>query len=89
MGAHLAWEAPNKRLESFRGYLRVTAPKSEASTDSYTALQLENVLLRGCVLKNTDYIYGMCGPHVLMRPLFASFVIATAATRCRFGRVHG
>jgi hypothetical protein len=45
-------ELPNKRIDSFNGFLSTPAVRDRVS------LQAENVLLRGTVLKNTEHVFG-------------------------------
>ena len=44
-------EAPNNRLDKFSGNLEVAGEK--------VALDNGNILLRGCVMRNTDWCYGL------------------------------
>ena len=50
-------EHPNKLVDSFVGILDLSSEQS--SSQSKEPLQANNVLLRGCVLRNTEWIIGM------------------------------
>ena len=48
----LEMEHPNKLIDSFNGVIDIVSHGREA-------IQPTNILLRGCVLRNTDWIYGL------------------------------
>jgi phospholipid-translocating P-type ATPase (flippase) len=54
LSGKLAWEAPNRKFEQFKGYLEI-----EQSADEKIQLEAENLLLRGTVLRNTEYVLGI------------------------------
>ena len=58
---HIECQQPTVNLYQFVGTLTVYQKDSSSGllTSSTTSLGLDNLLLRGARLKDTDYIYGM------------------------------
>jgi phospholipid-translocating P-type ATPase (flippase) len=55
-------EQPNNALERFTGTVQVTGGSTSAvpeGADEKVLISPKNILLRGCNLRNTDYIYGL------------------------------
>ena len=50
----LICEKPNNQIHKFEGQILIPQNQDKIS------LSAENVLLRGCSLKNTDFVYGLC-----------------------------
>lgn len=51
---HVECEQPNAEIYKFKGYIKL----SEKQEDVYP-LNQDNMLLRGCIMRNTDYIEGL------------------------------
>ncbi|KUF96483.1 hypothetical protein AM588_10006152 [Phytophthora nicotianae] len=58
LGGQLRCENPNKAIGRFDGTLSVTEGTKVAETHPQP-IAIKNVLLRGCQLRNTDWIYGL------------------------------
>lgn len=55
--AHMEYEQPTVNLYNFVGTITVYQEDQEDITAT-ASLGLDNILLRGCRLKDTDHIYG-------------------------------
>ncbi|KAE8996268.1 Phospholipid-transporting ATPase 3 [Phytophthora rubi] len=58
LGGQLRCENPNKAIGRFDGTLSVTEG-TKAADSQPQPIAIKNVLLRGCQLRNTDWIYGL------------------------------
>lgn len=56
--AHISCEAPNARLYNFTGNLEVESGGNMKANSGPIPVSPNEVLLRGCSLRNTEYIYG-------------------------------
>jgi phospholipid-transporting ATPase len=56
--AKMKVEIPNPRLDKFNGSIRVKSINGQRAKRKRQPLDVDNVLMRGTVLKNTKYIYG-------------------------------
>ncbi|CAN0039106.1 unnamed protein product, partial [Sphacelaria rigidula] len=52
-------EHPDKLIDSFRGAIEIEGAGAEGGTCSREAIQPRNLLLRGCVLRNTPWVVGL------------------------------
>jgi magnesium-transporting ATPase (P-type) len=66
LGGELVYEPPNDRIHTFTGKLRVTAPhpahtvgSEHATPDGFVPVGARNMVLRGCTLRNTKWMYGL------------------------------
>ncbi|CAI5717583.1 unnamed protein product [Hyaloperonospora brassicae] len=59
LAGQLRCENPNKAIGRFDGTLLVTDGSAGASDGQPQPIAMKNVLLRGCQLRNTDWIYGL------------------------------
>jgi magnesium-transporting ATPase (P-type) len=56
----MQYDAPNDRIHSFSGKLRLEgAPNDEGEVGGYFPVGARNMLLRGCMLRNTKWVCGM------------------------------
>jgi len=69
--AHIEYQQPNVNLYQFVGTLTVY-PEDRREEPTTTSLGLDNILLRGCRLKDTDYIYG--DSHILFLLIFHDLI---------------
>ena len=69
--AHIEYQQPNVNLYQFVGTLTVY-PEDRREEPTTTSLGLDNILLRGCRLKDTDYIYG--DSHILFLLIFYDLI---------------
>ena len=52
-------EFPNNNLHNFRGRVGIKKPGKDAHFEKIMPIQMSQMLLRGCMLKNSHYIYGL------------------------------
>ena len=56
--AHIEYQEPTVNLYQFVGTMTGYTNGQERTTT--TSLGLDNILLRGCRLKDTNFVYGIC-----------------------------
>ena len=52
-------EFPNSNLHNFRGRVGVSHPQASTRKEKIMPIQMSQMLLRGCMLKNSHYVYGL------------------------------
>ncbi|KAJ3328024.1 hypothetical protein HDU76_010729, partial [Blyttiomyces sp. JEL0837] len=59
LNLHIQCEKPNENLNAFKGRMSYTHPTTASQGPSTIPLSMSNLLLRGCVLRNTDFAYAV------------------------------
>lgn len=61
MQGKITCEAPNSHLDTFSGIAQFQFARADGSSTSTAKLpmSLKNIILRGCVIRSTDYMYGL------------------------------
>ncbi|EFC42222.1 MgtA domain/ATPase domain-containing protein [Naegleria gruberi] len=59
LDGQLKVELPNSNLDTFEGNIKLKAKVGDQKLTQKEAMTMDNLLLRGCVLKNTKHIYGI------------------------------
>ena len=52
-------EFPNSNLHNFRGRVGVMQPDQKGAKEKLVPISMSQMLLRGCMLKNSHFIYGL------------------------------